>query len=205
MVSAHNLLVPFILAASALADSQSTGDSTENDYTEFQNDYTGFQNDYTGYQNDYTDFQSTGASYEFNYTDLYKNLLAISTPERGLQSRRGLSTEFASNIPECNAPCTSAATTVNNCKEDTKCVCTDSFSDGVASCFNCAAAHQPNTTSEAQNLMNDFVNECKAKGLTIKSQTIHSNGDSNGALSAVTRTGTGVAASLVVIGLGFLL
>ncbi|KAJ8074041.1 hypothetical protein PM082_012332 [Marasmius tenuissimus] len=104
---------------------------------------------------------------------------------------------FGSNVPECRDPCDKAHSTIDSCgKEASKCGCTDTNSDLVAACINCVVTKRPENVTEAegQDVMNIFVDTCKAGSFSVKSQTIR-KASGNGAVRDLVGLGVTTAAT----------
>ncbi|KAJ3989010.1 hypothetical protein F5890DRAFT_1549974 [Lentinula detonsa] len=79
----------------------------------------------------------------------------------------------------CDNQC-SVLSTLDDCETD-QCFCTDSNSDGLASCLDCLVATGNGTMSQGQTVMNDYIDDCAELGFTVKNETIKASGA--GALS----------------------
>ncbi|KAG7091799.1 hypothetical protein E1B28_008202 [Marasmius oreades] len=98
--------------------------------------------------------------------------------------------------PACKSACDSVQANAQGC-DDISCLCTDGNSDAFAKCFDCAAGqvHNATVTAQFQDLMDSYVEACKAGGVNVKSQKIRANG----ALSLHSMVGA-TAVGLVIVG-----
>ncbi|KAJ4485639.1 hypothetical protein J3R30DRAFT_1386237 [Lentinula aciculospora] len=91
----------------------------------------------------------------------------------------------------CDEQC-GILTTLDNCETD-QCFCSDTNSDGLASCLDCIVATGNGTTSQGQTIMNEYIDNCADLGFTVKTETIQASGAK---ILAIPTTGIVVAAAL---------
>ncbi|KAL4257924.1 hypothetical protein AB1N83_009985 [Pleurotus pulmonarius] len=90
------------------------------------------------------------------------------------------------DIPDqCKSACSGFVNLETSCPSSSdplKCACTDSASDALASCLNCAAEQDKSESSKnlAQAFLDKYVDSCKEAGSPVKSQKL--TGSSNGAM-----------------------
>ncbi|KAF9254589.1 hypothetical protein L218DRAFT_1043742 [Marasmius fiardii PR-910] len=86
---------------------------------------------------------------------------------------------IVAEAPECKSSCDAFQNNVKGCTTgDGQCLCTDDKASSLGGCLSCFAHHANNATSttQLQGVMDSYIALCKADNITLKSQTIKSNG-----------------------------
>ncbi|ESK86403.1 hypothetical protein Moror_4954 [Moniliophthora roreri MCA 2997] len=121
--------------------------------------------------------------------------IAVYASENAARSVNELSNLFArqtgnglGNLPSSiPSACQNTCAKLSSCGTSVDCICTNTGISNLSSCLSCAASNDSSfSASDAQELMNNFTDGCKALGYDVKPQTISGNskGGSSGSSAA---------------------